>query len=427
MVTLMRAPEQSGTTILQSLLQSNDRLQMSFDAVRRPPPTLPMLGAAAPVARPTFERDSFTNTEWTQIQRDLIAEGYPISSNPNRRVPDGDPGTVTRGSLAQYVVDKGITTRDPREIGAILYMNANRDALAAAIAGGQPVAPAAPQGNITDTLMLAVQHHGGIGTNSAIRDFVRGNADIGWSNFNTANTPWCAAFMNALLEQCGVSGTGSAAAQSFLENGVRADRRRFDTVAARDAQAGDMVILDRGGGPGSGHVGLVARRTVENGRAYVYVLGGNQGGGDASGTVNVRRWPESAVMGYRRLKPEDQQRVSAHVAEMVSDPAVARTLQRNVAATGGRVDASYLDQALAMAGNVYDRGVQIAADAFSDVRDAALAVYNDPVGTTVGAMKSAKDAVVGVLPDWLTGASSAPTVQQPVASRPPAGPACRSP
>jgi len=89
----------------------------------------------------------------------------------------------------------------------------------------------------------------------------------GWvaSWFRDDDTPWCALFVNACLQQAGLplsGGVGSAAlvrAKSFLTYGRPLD------VPCRGA----ILVFDRAGG---GHVGFYAGETL---KAY-RVVGGNQ-------------------------------------------------------------------------------------------------------------------------------------------------------
>lgn len=92
--------------------------------------------------------------------------------------------------------------------------------------------------------------------------------------------PWCSSFVNWVMKQVGIKGTGSAAARSWLNWGVPIDKPVY----------GCVVILTRTGG---GHVGFFIAE--EDG--ITKLLGGNQG--DA---VNVRNYPTSRVIGYRMPK-----------------------------------------------------------------------------------------------------------------------------
>jgi uncharacterized protein (TIGR02594 family) len=106
--------------------------------------------------------------------------------------------------------------------------------------------------------------------------------------------PWCASFVNHIAWLLGLPRPKlPARARSWLTVGVP-----VSLAAARPEW--DVVILKRGGGdqPGpevidaQGHVGFFTSYTLPD----VFMLGGNQG--DA---VNVQRFPESRVLGVRRL------------------------------------------------------------------------------------------------------------------------------
>lgn len=95
-------------------------------------------------------------------------------------------------------------------------------------------------------------------------------------------TPWCSAFVNAMIEGAAFEGTSSAMARSWLGWGVPCPPR-----------VGAVAVFPRGAPP-SGHVAFVDR--VDESGALVDVLGGNQGNrvsvverrmGDALGF----RWP----------------------------------------------------------------------------------------------------------------------------------------
>ena len=94
--------------------------------------------------------------------------------------------------------------------------------------------------------------------------------------------PWCAAFVNRILEMSGFSGSDSLMARSFLSVGSR----------VRSPQQGDIVVLTRGSNPASGHVGFYMGE--EGG--YVIVLGGNQ-----QRAVSISQYHKSRVLGYRRI------------------------------------------------------------------------------------------------------------------------------
>jgi uncharacterized protein (TIGR02594 family) len=112
--------------------------------------------------------------------------------------------------------------------------------------------------------------------------------------------PWCAAFVNAVLEMAGYEGTGSLLARSFLDLGRR----------VQEPRRGDIVVLKRGSEEWSGHVGFYVGETVVKGVRYVEVLGGNQ-----RDSVAVSLYPKRLVLGYRRMVDESRRVLLASVLE----------------------------------------------------------------------------------------------------------------
>ena len=96
---------------------------------------------------------------------------------------------------------------------------------------------------------------------------------------------WCSSFANWCFAQCGIIGTRSAAARSWLDWGTVLDA----------PQEGCIVVFKRGQPP-SGHVAFYAG--PDNDPLYVRCLGGNQGD-----TVKCSRFPVSDILGLRW--PED--------------------------------------------------------------------------------------------------------------------------
>ena len=100
-------------------------------------------------------------------------------------------------------------------------------------------------------------------------------------------TPWCAAFVGAVLAECGLQGTGSLAARSYLKWGQE--------VTLDDARPGDVVVFWRGSRDGwQGHVAFFHHR--QGGK--IYVLGGNQGN-----KVSVAGYAPNRLLGIRRATP----------------------------------------------------------------------------------------------------------------------------
>ncbi len=102
-------------------------------------------------------------------------------------------------------------------------------------------------------------------------------------------TPWCAAYVNWVLELCGIAGTNSGMARSFLSWGVSAENEV-------DPEPGSVVVLWRKSkDSASGHVGFFLR--LEGG--YVWLLGGNQWN-----KVCARRYPVGRILDVRCMGAE---------------------------------------------------------------------------------------------------------------------------
>ena len=102
--------------------------------------------------------------------------------------------------------------------------------------------------------------------------------DIRRGGIKDDETPWCAAFVGAMLERSGVKSTRFESAKSYLDWGQ---------LLALPV-VGCIVIFTREGG---GHVGFVVGRDA---KGNLLVLGGNQGD-----EVNIKAFPVSRVTGYR--------------------------------------------------------------------------------------------------------------------------------
>jgi uncharacterized protein (TIGR02594 family) len=99
------------------------------------------------------------------------------------------------------------------------------------------------------------------------------------SGVNDDETPWCAAFVSAVLEEAGVQSARTGWARSYLKWGIKLGA----------PAVGSIVVFERG--PNAGHVGFV----VGQDRAgNLMVLGGNQ-----SNSVNIRPFDRKRVLGYR--------------------------------------------------------------------------------------------------------------------------------
>lgn len=102
--------------------------------------------------------------------------------------------------------------------------------------------------------------------------------DIKRGGIKDDETPWCAAFVGAMLERSGVQSTRFESARSYEAWGVK----------LAQPVRGCVVVFSREGG---GHVGFVVGQDKAG---NLLVLGGNQ-----SDQVNVRAFPRSRVTAYR--------------------------------------------------------------------------------------------------------------------------------
>ena len=104
---------------------------------------------------------------------------------------------------------------------------------------------------------------------------------IGFKQIKDDETAWCAAFVNWVLWKCGLNGTVSLMARSFLKYGQ----------GTKVPMIGDIVVFWRGTKDGTlGHVGFYVKETND----LVYVIGGNQ-----ANSVNITAYPKTQVLDYR--------------------------------------------------------------------------------------------------------------------------------
>lgn len=135
-------------------------------------------------------------------------------------------------------------------------------------------------------------------------------ADVGHGQVRDDETPWCAAFVGAVLASLGLPHTGKLNARSYATYG--------QLVRTQDARPGDIVVLWRGS-PSSwqGHVGFFVR--FDNGK--VVLRGGNQRNGavsddpyDMDRIVAVRRADGVEAQGKRPVLREGDR--GAFVADL---------------------------------------------------------------------------------------------------------------
>lgn len=117
------------------------------------------------------------------------------------------------------------------------------------------------------------------GKRAALSDYLNN----GGQNLDPATTAWCAAFVNATLQQSGQQGTGQLNARSYLDWGQEVS----------DPQRGDVAVFSRGDPNGwQGHVGFFDGYNQDG---TIRVLGGNQGD-----SVSVANYGADKLLGFRR-------------------------------------------------------------------------------------------------------------------------------
>lgn len=102
---------------------------------------------------------------------------------------------------------------------------------------------------------------------------------------NPRRTPWCAAFVNAILNRKGYRGTDSHTARSFSNYGIK----------VINPVKGDIVLIRSRVSPSGVHVGIFSEYKVINGVKHIGILGGNQ-----DNMVKVTYYPARSVITIRR-------------------------------------------------------------------------------------------------------------------------------
>jgi uncharacterized protein (TIGR02594 family) len=104
--------------------------------------------------------------------------------------------------------------------------------------------------------------------------------------------PWCAIFINAMLDAAGIPGSGSAMARGFAKHPA--------FIRLEAPMVGCVTVISSSRGPTSGHVFFY---TAEDG-LFFQGLGGNQ-----NDSVSIDKFPKSKLVGHfwpkgRSLPPE---------------------------------------------------------------------------------------------------------------------------
>jgi uncharacterized protein (TIGR02594 family) len=207
--------------------------------------------------------------DWREVQILLSKLGY----NPGPI--DGIFGPRTSRAVINFKRAVGLRARD--YVGAITLA-----ALRKAVSSRAPVNPVIKEGEpkwlSRARMEIGVVEYPGAKHNPR----VLGYWELAKLAFNSDETPWCAGFVGAMLEDVGIKSTRSGMARSYMQWGQ----------PLSDPIPGAIAVFWRGKRHGSsGHVGFV---TGKDQRGNIMVLGGNQG--DA---VNVKPFSTIRVLGYR--------------------------------------------------------------------------------------------------------------------------------
>lgn len=116
-----------------------------------------------------------------------------------------------------------------------------------------------------------------------------------FTGVDPVSTQWCAAFVNAVLEENGLPGSefyneNPLLARSFLSWGVEVEEPEY----------GDIVVFARGNEAWKGHVGFYVTSTYLEGQKHYLVLGGNQ-----NNSVTYKAYPTRRLLSVRRFTTED--------------------------------------------------------------------------------------------------------------------------
>lgn len=123
----------------------------------------------------------------------------------------------------------------------------------------------------------------GQGSNPFILDCYEATLGVGHGRtFDDSEIAWCSAAMNWGVVQCGIKGTGSLAARSWLLWGV-------ECVAPFP---GCIVVYSRPPDPSHAHVGVWMAAHGSN----ILTLGGNE-----HNAMNILPYPAERVLAYRQM------------------------------------------------------------------------------------------------------------------------------
>lgn len=213
------------------------------------------------------------NPENRQVQRKLLAMGYDVGA------VDGISGPRTRRAVRAFLRVTGRRARD--WFGEVNAVNGRVYKIFRVwIEQAGPLPARAPWAELAVKQIGEREWAGEAANNPKIVQWFE-KIDAPW--FTTDETPWCAAFVGAMLVDAGLDSSGSARARSYENWGEECD-----------ALPGAIAVLSRGRNPKQGHVGFVI--AVDEGEGMICLLGGNQGDAVSIDWFPLRRvvtcrWP----------------------------------------------------------------------------------------------------------------------------------------
>lgn len=181
-------------------------------------------------------------------------------------VPEGQP--LDDAALERIVDDKGL-------VGERLRLPASRKLPSAQRARGDVSNPERWMSHARS--QLGQREVPGSASNTRIREYHRVASGVE----DADDLEWCGSFLNWVMDKAGLPRSRSDWARDWLDVGTPLDEPRV----------GAIVVVARGRGPDSGHVGLYLGPGAPG---MIRVLGGNQ-----DNQVREKEYPAADVLGYR--------------------------------------------------------------------------------------------------------------------------------
>jgi hypothetical protein len=180
--------------------------------------------------------------------------------------------------------------------------------------------------------------------------------------FDVRRTPWCAAFLNAVLGSQGIRGTGLATAVSFRNfGGLVWDRDVGGNISA--SAKGDIGYFRRP--QGTGHVAFID--SINVGAGTVTYVGGNQSDRNSGGQVSKKTMrindPRYGLMAVRRVGGSGGGPIVGPAGPAPGSPGVASAPVENPASAFAQRLIAALDERLPIPATAARRLPEVAATA----------------------------------------------------------------